>query len=545
MLHPRYQPTKTPRDENFPVASLLLAREHRGAVLAFYRYVRRADDMADAPDCTADEKLAGLEQLHAALVAGDSAVPEAAALHAVQARHGTGIEEAAMLLDAFRQDVVKARYADWSELVDYCRRSANPVGRFLLRLHGESDVAFAPANALCTALQILNHLQDLRRDREELGRIYLPIPWLERGGGETAFFEPANVARRAVLDAALDRVEALVDTARCLPGRLASRQLGAQCEATIVLADRWAMRLRSADPILRPVEIGRTDAIRAFARGLLRRRSRSDKDVTQTAVRRSGSSFRLGMRSLTAERRRAIHALYAFCRAVDDIADGAAPPAEKRRFLSAWRHEIDRWQGSPETPVGREVAWAVRTFGLPVAECHALVDGMETDCDERVRVADDAAFNLYARRVAGSVGLLCVETFGAWEARDFALGLGRTLQLVNVLRDVDEDAVQDRVYVPLGRLGYRDAPACELIADARFARAWRDLAEEARAGFAAADRELASLDAQRLKPAVLMMESYRRLLDRLVARGWSARQGRVGLTAGDRLQLLTLAMRTA
>jgi phytoene synthase len=538
-----HKPAKTPRNEHFPVASLVLARDHRAAVLAFYRFARLADDVADAPGVAAQAKLVRLAALQAALRTGDPTIPEAAALHEVQVRHGTGAEQAVTLLDAFRQDAGKARYADWAELLAYCGRSANPVGRFLLELHGEDEPAFAPADGLCTSLQILNHLQDMRRDREDLDRIYLPVPWLERAGGEAAFFAPANAARRAVLDAALDRVDALIDSARILPRCLASRRLAAQSEATIALADRLAARLRVADPVLQRVQLGKADAARALVGGVLRFRSRDDEHVTKAAARRSGSSFRFGMRSLAPERRRGIHALYAFCRAVDDIADGAAPPAEKRRFLTEWRDELDRLDRRPETPVGRELAWTMRRFQLPIGECHALLEGMETDCAERVRLADDAALDAYARRVAGSVGLLCVHVFGAPEASEFALGLGRTLQLVNILRDVDEDAALDRVYVPLARLGCGDAPAGELVADARFARAWEALAHEARAGFADADRALAALDAARLKPAVLMLESYRRILDRLQARGWHSRGGKLRLTAGDRLQLLTLAMR--
>jgi len=543
VVHAPDQLTKTPRDENFPVASLVLGREQRAAVLTFYRFVRRADDVADAPHLAAEDKLAQLAALRTALIEGNPSVTVARDLHALQARCGTGVVEALALLDAFRQDVAKARYADWAELLGSCRLSANPVGHFLLRLHGEADEAFAPADALCTALQILNHLQDLRKDREALDRIYIPVPWLDRAGGEAAFFDPLNAQRRAVLDAALDRVEALIDTARIVPARVASRRLRAQCAATIVLADRLAARLRKADPILRRVEIGSVDASQALIGSALP--CRTDEQVTQRAVRRSGSSFRLGMRSLPAARRRAMHAVYAFCRAVDDIADGAAPAIDKRRFLAAWRDEIDRLDSRPETPIGRELAFATQRFGLPRGEFHQLLDGMETDCDERVRLADDTAFDLYARRVAGAVGVLSIHAFGAPEARDFALGLGRTLQLVNVLRDVEEDAGRERLYVPLSRLGREDASAAAIVADARFARVCQALAAEARAGFAAADAALAGLDPKRLKPAVLMMESYRRLLDRLEARGWRAHGGRLRLTAADRLQLLTLALRAA
>jgi phytoene synthase len=254
------------------------------------------------------------------------------------------------------------------------------------------------------------------------------------------------------------------------------------------------------------------------------------------------------MRSLAPERRRAIHAVYAFCRSVDDIADGAAPASEKQAFLNEWRRELDRLHGTPETPIGRELARASGRFGLPLEEFHALLDGMATDSFDRVRLADDDELRMYSRRVAGSVGVLSIRIFGLPEAEAFALGLGRTLQLVNILRDVDEDAARERVYVPLSRLaqlGLDDAPALALVADARFTRVCESLAEEARAGFAAADAFLPNLDRRALKPAILMMENYRRVLDRLQVRGWGRRKGKLRLGPGDRLHLITRAMRPA
>lgn len=543
---------KRPRDENFPVASRVLSPEHRDAVLAFYAFARMADDIADAPDLAAAEKLARLDALEQALVAGDPAVPQAARLHAADRRHGAGLVQARDLLRAFRQDAVKARYNDWAELIAYCRISANPVGRFLLALHREPASAKAPADALCTALQILNHLQDCGDDHERLGRIYIPLRWMMGAGSEHAFFEPGRTAlRRSVLDAMLDRTDMLIDQARCLPEHLQNRRLRAQSIATLALACALSRRLRRGDPVLERVQVSRAEMGLAFLRGLggtLRQPAGSDAAVTAAMVRRSGSSFRLGMQSLTHERRRAMHAVYAFCRAADDIADGGAPASEKRAFLQDWRRELDRLHRAPETPIGRELARAAILFKLPVEECHALLDGMEMDCADRVRIAGDHELNLYGRRVAGSVGALSIRIFGVPAAHDFALGLGRTLQLVNILRDVDEDAACERVYVPLARLaqlGLQDAPAATLVADPRFARVCEALAEEARAGFNAADAALARLDRAALKPAILMMENYRRVLDRLQARGWGMRQGRLRLSAADRLHLLTRAMRPA
>ncbi|MEZ0169170.1 squalene/phytoene synthase family protein [Microvirga sp. TS319] len=542
--------TKGLKDESFPVASLVLSPEHREAVLTFYAFVRSADDIADAPDLTTAEKLTQLEAIEQALVTGDPKVPEAYGLFRIERTYNTGIAQAREMLRAFRQDAIKSRYDDWADLLDSCRFSANPAGRFLLQLHGEAATAQAPADALCTALQILNHLQDCRQDHERLGRIYIPVQWMLLTGGETAFFTPAQAAtRRMVLDAMLDRVDELIDRARVLPERLQNRRLRAQSVATIALAERLSRILRRIDPAIERAQIGKLDAARAFLAGLsglVHRPKGSDSRVTAAAVRRSGSSFRLGMQSLSHERRRAIHAVYAFCRAVDDVADGAAPASEKLHALREWRREIDRLHRAPETPIGRELSRASSLFQLPLDECHALLDGMETDSANRVRLATDDDLQLYGRRVAGSVGTLSVHIFGVPTARAFALDLGRTLQLVNILRDVDEDAACDRVYIPLSRLarlGLDDAPAPLLVADPRFARVCEILAGEARAGFAAADESLERLDRAALKPAILMMENYRCVLDRLTARGWNARQGRLHLTAGDKLHLLTRAMR--
>lgn len=544
-------PTKTHRDENFPVASRLIARPLRAPVLAFYRFVRAADDVADSDALSPEAKLARLAAMERALRAGDAAEPLAAALHTADARFGAGIEEACTLIDAFRQDAVKSRYADWEELLAYCRRSADPVGRFLLRLHGEAKTAQPSADALCSALQILNHLQDLVKDRQALDRVYLPVPWMDEAGGEGAFFDAANAApRRAILDAALDRVDDLLARAAELPAGVRSRRLAAESAVTLALARRLAAKLRVGDPVATRVALGKRDFAAAFAgvpRALATSADAADYAVVKRVVAGSGSSFKLGMAAQAAPRRRANYALYAFCRVVDDIADGAAPLPEKRAFLDAWRREIDALPGAPTHPIGRELARAMRAYDLPHAEFHAILDGMESDGRPRVRIPDAAAFDLYCRRVAGAVGALSIRIFGAPDAHDFALVLGRTLQVVNVLRDIDEDAAIERVYVPLDRLaalGIADGPAPEMVADPRFPRACEALAAEARAGFAEADRMLAGLDRRALKPAILMMEGYRALFAKLEARGYSRRGARVRLTKPEKARLLLSALRS-
>ncbi|MBU8544692.1 MULTISPECIES: squalene/phytoene synthase family protein [Roseomonadaceae] len=521
-------PSRTDTTENFPVASRLLPAALRPKVLAFYRFARMADDIADAPGLSPAEKLARLDHMEGLL--DDPAGPLAQ----------VGTAEARTLLSAFRQDAVQDRYPDWSALEDYCARSAAPVGRLLLRLHGETQ-AEAPraADALCAGLQVLNHLQDLAPDRAAMNRIYLPEPWMDQAGGEAAFFDPPNPARRAVLDAALDRVEALLEQAAPLPRLLTSR-LRLQAAVTLDLGWRLLAKLRGADPIAGRVALGRADFAAAFAG--LARGPRSDAAVVRDRVGRAGSSFGRGMAVLKGQRRRGLYAVYGFCRAVDDIADGAMPEAEKRRLLGHWRAKLT----APDCALSCELAWTRKAFALPLAECEAMIDGMETDATPGLRLADEAALDTYCRRVAGSVGAMAVRIFGAPGAQDFGLALGRTLQLVNILRDVDEDAAIDRVYVPaslLARHGVKQDSAEAVVTHAGFVPCCNELAARAAEGFAQAERELEAHDRRAMKPARIMMWGYRRLLDRMLARGFALPRARPRLTKAEKLRMAWLALR--
>jgi len=532
-------PTRDAGSENFPVASLLLAKAVRAKVLGFYRFVRTADDIADAPGLSAAEKLARLEALEDALDDPATAEPAARPIH----DSGCGTAEARQMLAAFRQDAVKRRYADWAELEAYCTVSAHPVGRMLLRLHGVTAPGAAEAaDALCTALQVLNHLQDLGPDRAVLDRVYLPQSWLALAGGEAAFFGGDAKRRRELLAAALDRVEERLDAAAALPHLIGDRRLSMQARVTIALARRLLARLRAADPLAKRVALSRLDVARAFAGAVLP--GPSDAAIVARRVRRAGSSFAGGMAALRGDRRRALWAVYAFCRAVDDIADGAMPEAEKRRFLAQWRAKLQR----PDCALSRELARARERYALPVEECEALIAGMETDAAPRLRIADQAALDLYCRRVAGSVGAMAVRIFGAPEASAFGLELGRTLQLVNILRDMDEDALRDRVYLPLdllARHGVADGEARQMMAAPGAAAAAAALAAEAEAGFARAEAALRSLDHPALRPARIMMWGYRRIFDRLVARGFGPPRPRPRLTAGEKACMALFALRLA
>jgi len=251
-------PAKGAGDENFPVGSLLLARRLRPHVAAFYAFARTADDVADDPARAPDEKVRILDRMASALVAGgDGGVGDR--LRASLAVAGVPAAHALALLDAFRQDARQGRYADWAGLMDYCDRSAAPVGRFLLDLHGEVRSLWPAADALCAALQVLNHLQDCGDDRRTLDRIYLPLDWLAAEGATVADLDrdALSPALRRVLDRCLDGVDDLLRRSRSLSAGLASARLAAEAAVIQRIAERLAAALRRGDPLARRVKLSR------------------------------------------------------------------------------------------------------------------------------------------------------------------------------------------------------------------------------------------------------------------------------------------------
>ncbi len=253
-------------DENFPVGSVLLPARLRPHVARFYAFARAADDIADTPALDPDDKIRRLDLFEAGLD-GHPGVSVATALRASLAETGVPDRHARDLLAAFRQDATKRRYADWDELLGYCELSANPVGRYLMDLHGEDRALWVPADALCTALQILNHLQDCQADYRALDRVYLPLDRLAGQGLDVAVLDrpAAPPGLRRVLDQCLDSCDALIATARTRPVRPRSRRLHAETATITRLAARLSARLRRQDPLAGRVALTKPD----FARGAL------------------------------------------------------------------------------------------------------------------------------------------------------------------------------------------------------------------------------------------------------------------------------------
>jgi len=258
--------------ENFPVGSWLIRRALREHVHAFYRFARTADDIADAPDLAADEKIRRLDRLAAVLdgAPGDDA-PVAATMRASLAATRVPAAHCHDLLAAFRQDAVKSRYANWGELVGYCRLSAMPVGRYLLDLHGESRETWPASDALCTALQVINHLQDCADDFRQLDRVYIPADMLAAEGLDVSVLRAPVTDRafRQVLDDVLELTEPLVERSRALPGGIRSAGLRRESAVIVALAVRLCDALARRDPLAERVKLSKIEIAKAALTGLV------------------------------------------------------------------------------------------------------------------------------------------------------------------------------------------------------------------------------------------------------------------------------------
>ena len=289
--------------------------------------------------------------------------------------------------------------------------------------------------------------------------------------------------------------------------------------------------------------------LRMAADKTTQRRDTSADDVNEPlahvhrVVARSGTSFLWGMRVLPAERRRAMYAIYAFCREVDDVADEPGETADKKRGLAAWREEIARlYAGEPQWLTTRALLQPVRRFDLPREEFLAVIDGVEVDAAPTVRMQTLEDLLHYCRRVAGAVGMLSIHAFGVPRDPGYQIAetLGNAVQLTNILRDVKEDAAIERLYVPLDmveRHGVVESSLGSVFIQPGFAAACAELAELARGYYAETDRLLAQLEWRQMRPIVLMMAVYRETLQRLEERGWKRIGSPVRLTRARKLWL--------
>lgn len=261
--------------ENFPVGSWLLPAELRPHIAVFYRFARAIDDIADNPELAPEIKVARLDGFEQALAGSNNGDPAFETGHRMrQSLLETDVpaQHCIELITAFKQDAVKSRYDDWDDLMGYCRLSAAPVGRYLLDLHGGSADGYGPSDALCMALQVINHLQDCKDDFRQLNRVYLPGDWMRAEGitVDDLDNEVSSEGLRRVLDRTVAATAEVLDRAKPLPSGLKSRRLAMESAAIIAIADRLLDLLRRQDPLGPRVELSKPGYLWCCLRGVTR-----------------------------------------------------------------------------------------------------------------------------------------------------------------------------------------------------------------------------------------------------------------------------------
>jgi squalene synthase HpnC len=280
---------KTHRDENFPVASWIIHPRHRGLILAFYNFVRTADDIADHATLGAQEKLTYLDLLETELLGRGDSQPEAVNLRQALAQRSMAPRHALDVLIAFRMDVTKLRYENWDEVIHYCRYSAMPVGRFMLDVHGENIATWAASDALCAGLQINNHLQDCGKDYRDLNRVYLPRDALAATGASVEELGQARASEPLLqcLHGLAARTEDLLNESKSLSAEVRDTRLGLEISVIQNFADKIVRLLKMRDPLSETVHLGPVELIAHSIGGIaseMTRRAMGRRPVSKPAA---------------------------------------------------------------------------------------------------------------------------------------------------------------------------------------------------------------------------------------------------------------------
>ena len=258
--------------ENFPVGSWLLPAHLRPHIAKFYRFARAIDDIADSPNLRPEEKLERLDGFAEVLQSGEQRDGFETALLMRDSLRETAVTDRHCLdlISAFKQDATKRRYRDWDDLIDYCNRSAAPVGRYLLDLHGEDRAGYLQSDALCNLLQVLNHLQDCKEDYSLLDRVYIPAPWFEAAGlrVDTLADQRLSGPGRRLIDRVLDEAAPLLELAAELPLVLKDARLCRESAVIVRIARRLADKLRRRDPLAARVALSKAEYAACFLGGV-------------------------------------------------------------------------------------------------------------------------------------------------------------------------------------------------------------------------------------------------------------------------------------
>jgi phytoene synthase len=549
--------------ENFPVALRVVPAVPRAMLRRVYAYARFVDEVGDSAPGDRARLLDVVELDVRAASSGTARIPVVRDLGADLAAGRLGLEPLLDLIEANRRDQTVLSYATFADLLEYCRFSAAPVGRLVLQIAGADTPANREASdRTCAALQVLEHCQDVGEDARA-GRVYLPADDLRDAGVSRPDLlgGRAGPGLRRVIALQVARAEVMLAEGDALARRLSGW-------ARIAVAGYVAGGRATADALRRAGYdvLGRTVLPRRYRTArralplLLPARARTGAGATEAyrhctdVTNREARNFAWGIRLLPPAKRRALCAVYALARRVDDIGDGDLPPDEKRRRLDAVRGALADPDAYPDDPVLVALADAARRYPVPLEAFADLVRGCEMDVTgQRYGTFEDLVE--YCRCVAGSIGRLCLGVFHpalspaeTEQAPRYADALGVALQLTNILRDIREDLGMGRVYLPavdLRRFGVELRLAPDGTLDpcgGALAQLIRYEVSQAEQWYATGLRLLPLLDRRSAACCAAMAGIYRELLHRIATAPEIVLSGRASLGGMEKARIATRSL---
>ncbi len=538
------------KKENFPVASLLLPKQARLPIRALYRFARLADEISDDSNISNEERKRLLIEIYDSLKAGDDGSD-----YFHECRDGKmSLKHGLALLEAFIQDTEKKRYESWGETLDYCQRSAATIGRSVLEATGEFAADVSSADKICMVLQLVNHVQDIKADYVNDGRIYFDAGLINPDDigldAETVDF----TAGKAVIIA---RLRDMLYSAGNIFETINSFRVRAEIATIYNIALMLLDKLEGNDVLgEKRVELTDKEKKRALKKGVmlaLKIRPLAEYSSASFAIL-SRSSFIKPLLTLDKGRRKAMLCFYAFCRLIDDAVDNAKDNTDAALRLKQWNDEVERIYSPdlivlPKHPVSRELGLYINKYSIAKNDLLEMIEGQRMDISGAMNWPSDEVLDKYCYRVASCVGLVSVRIFGYYPENEgritrFAIALGKALQLVNIMRDVKEDARNGRIYLPASLLekhGF-NYNAEEIYTGYEMLKGGivpilEDVSHMADGYFAEAMGNLPENEYKNMRPALLMMRVYKNYLEKMRAQRFVFERSDIKLSILEKVKI--------
>ncbi len=553
------------KSENFPVASFLITNKARSAILALYKFARIADEIADDKNLSSQEKTSQLNYFKNILCEYHKfnfenleslQAPDYIKKYAHFCHKGVyDIRHMVNLLEAFLQDASKNRYNHFNETLEYCDKSAAVIGRAFLEACREFDCDIEKSDDICRVLQLINHLQDLQSDYKNLDRIYFDesfFPSYENLNlsNET---EDITIGKNKILKILFNKLA----RAKSLPEKINSPRIRIELYTIINICFALIKKLRKNDILKKRVKISKIEGLYCFIIAIFQSlKVKKIGRISEIISLKSKSSFIWPLKFLAKDKFQDMINFYAFCKKADDIADNIDKNSDAEDNIKFIKNEIEGiknldFYSYPKSSIIRELNLVSVKYNLDKNIFLQIIEGQVMDLSGKMKYPSFEVLDEYIYKVASCVGLISVEIFGydkknTQKINEFAINLGKALQLINIVRDVEEDAKIDRVYIPKNlavKYGFDNEITYKIAVDyssylQKIKPALKELARMAEGYFYKSMNILPEDEKENMRIAIIMARVYEIYLKKMKEKDYEFSKNQISLNTFEKIGLI-------